>query len=151
MKPSLHQAQQNYSQRSLAINCFAAPALGRFKTHMLLRLQYSLLRYPAIIISLHDFGLRHSRIGTKEKIVLFLAGRIADDDQTNGNLPADMTPQANQTQNQASNRIALFVDRYVLPAGFAIGGYIFSPPTLNLNKASRPKQYVSLIESKNND
>ena len=131
--PCLHQRHQHHCQRSLPINRLTAPALRRFKTHILFRLQYRFLNSPPVVIPLYYFGVRYSRIGAKEKIVSLFSGRVSNYDHANRNAAADVIPQTCYPQYQTLDLITLFADRYLLPALLSIGSYLsWAGQTLSL-------------------
>ena len=97
--PRLHQTHQDHCQRSLPIYGFAAPAISGLKSHILFCLQDTFFYAPAIIIPLDNLFIRNRRIGTKEKVIIFLSGRVSNDYHSNRHLATNVIPQASYANN----------------------------------------------------
>jgi hypothetical protein len=144
--PCLHQCHQHHRQWGLPVDRLTTPTLCRLKTHMLFRLQYGFLNTPTVVIPLYDFGIRHARIGTKEKIVPLFSGRISNDDHADGHTSANVVPQTGDPQHQTLNLIALFVNGYLRPALLSIGCYFaWARQTLSLLRLSSPFAFEGML------
>ena len=122
--PRLHERHQDHRQRGLTIHGLAAPAAGVLEAQLLFGFQDRLFHAPAVAGPLGDLGVGRGRVRTEEKVVLLAAGRVADDHQADGHVPAHVIPRARDAQHQALDRAALLQESDAFPPFLAAGGHL---------------------------
>jgi len=78
--------------RVLTVHGPAAPTLRGLETGTSLRLLDRFLHTPTVVVSLHNLGVRHGRVGAEEEIVRFLACRVPNQHEANRFVAADVMP-----------------------------------------------------------
>jgi len=138
--PRLHERHQDHRQRGLTIHGLAAPAAGVLEAQLLFGFQDRLFHAPAVAGPLGDLGVGRGRVRTEEKVVLLAAGRVADDHQADGHVPAHVIPRARDAQHQALDRAALLQESDAFPPFLAAGGHLAgrgqSPALLGISPPS---------------